>query len=47
MTTEIFNLDKEIKILCVTPTSFPDGIMGAGNDGESLRSVNRNNFKIN
>jgi hypothetical protein len=29
MTTEIFDLDKEIKILCVTATTFPNGVMGA------------------
>jgi hypothetical protein len=29
MTTEVFTLDKEIKILCVTAASFPDGIMEA------------------
>jgi hypothetical protein len=29
MTIEIFNLEKEIKILCVTAATFPNGVMGA------------------
>jgi len=29
MTTEVFRLTREIKILCVAATSFPDGVMGA------------------
>ena len=33
---ETYNLEKEIKVLCTTATSFPDGIMAAFKKLESL-----------